>query len=179
MGIQEHWEKALRETEVVRHRVQGLQTFAETKLPYIFLAESSVNMGDSVVRKGRVLVEKPALYLPSDLPQFKGFHFEDESKFYQEMVSHFLMVRGVRFPSLKYENRTQSLDIFEGKLSRAVEHFSEGLRGEENVSTGLIVGPEDCWQFSVLIFTCMQMERSAESDLRRLMEEYKRKRPES
>ena len=36
--------------------------------------------------------------------------------------------------------------------------------------SGLILGPEDCWQFSVIIFAASQMAKSAEGDIKRLME---------
>ena len=178
MDIQEHWERALKNTEIVRPRVQPLLTFASTQLPYIFLAESSVNQGDSVIRKGEVLVEKPSLVLPSDFPLLEGFELEDQSRLYQSMLTDFLFVRGVRFPSLKYNNKTHSLDIHEGKLTAAIEHFSKILQREENVSTGLIIGPEDSWQFSILIFICMQVQRSAATDIQRLLEDYRKKQKE-
>lgn len=175
MNLQDRWEKALKGTEIIRPRLKPLETFSTTQLPYIFLAESAVNTGDSVLRKGEVVVERPALILPSDLPMLQGFEFESQSKFYQEMLTQFLLVRGIRFPSMKYNNKTLSLDIHEGGLSQAVSDFSKLLQREENVSTGLIIGPEDCWQFSVLIFVGMQVQRSVETDLQKLMDEYRKK----
>ena len=152
MDIQDIWEKALKNTEIIRPRVQALLTFATTNLLYIFLAESSLNLGDKVVRKGEVLLEKPTLILPSNLPQFEGFDFEKEPHFNQDTLTNFLLVRGVTFPSLKYNNKTYTLDIFEGQLKKAIEYYNNKLRRQEDVHTGLVVGPEDCWQFSVLIF---------------------------
>ncbi|MSR77309.1 MAG: hypothetical protein EXS63_03665 [Candidatus Omnitrophica bacterium] len=178
MDIHSAWSKALKQTEIVRFRLQPLHAFETTKLPYIFLAESSVNLGDTVVRKGAVAVDKPSIHLPSDLPQLEGFDFERESKLNQDLLTTFLLVRGVRFPSFKYQNKTESLDLFEGRLKGAIDRYSRELHQEENISTGLIVGPEDCWQFSVLIFICMQVQRSADSDIRKLMDDYRRKNME-
>ena len=79
MDIQELWERALKNTEIIRPRVQELHTFSSTQLPYVFLSESSINAGDTVVRKGEVLVEKPSLILPADSPQFEGFSFTAQS----------------------------------------------------------------------------------------------------
>ena len=73
MDIEKTWEKALKNTEIIRPRVKPLNTFKITHLPYIFLAESSVNVGDCVVRMGEALVEKPAIMLPPDSPQLDGF----------------------------------------------------------------------------------------------------------
>lgn len=178
MDIHANWSKALRSTEIVRFRLQPLQTFETTHLPYIFLAESAVNPGDSVVRKGKVAVDKPQILLPSDLPQFEGFDFEKESKLNQDLLTTFLLVRGIRFPSLKYQNQTESLEVFEGRLRAAIERYGKELAHQENTSTGLIVGPEEVWQFSVLIFVCLQVQRSAEGDLRRLMDDYRKRNQE-
>ena len=174
MNIEEIWEKALKHTEIIRPRVKPLDTFKTTHLPYIFLAESSVNLGDCVVRKGEVLVEKPSIMLPPDSPQLEGFDFKDVLKFQQDMIINFLLVRGIGFPSLKYNNKTYSLDIFEGRLSQAIEKYTRELQKEENVTSGLIIGPEDCWQFSVLIFVCMQILRSADHDIKSFINRWNR-----
>ena len=173
MDIHDSWEKALKSTEIIRPRVQPLQTFEATEIPYVFLAESALNHGDTVVRKGEVTVEKPAILLPPNLPQFEGFEFDKELKGVEDYLTTFLLVRGIRFPSMKYENKIASLDVREEKLSKAVEFFSHALQQQENVSTGLVIGPEDCWQFSVLIFICGQITRSAEGDIRKLFDRFK------
>jgi len=177
MDIQEHWDKALKNTEVIRPRVQPLSTAAATHLPYIFLAESSINIGDTVVRKGEMLVEQPSIILPSDLPQFEGLDPEGQKHWNMDTLTNFLFVRGIRFPSMKYSNKTHSLDIWEGKLKAAIRHHLRELEKQENVSTGLVIGPEDCWQFSVLLFVASQVIKQAEGDIQRLLDSYKKKRP--
>jgi len=59
MDMEEAWNKALRYTEIIRSRVQSLMTFKDTAVSYILLSESSINVGDTVVRRGEVVVEKP------------------------------------------------------------------------------------------------------------------------
>ena len=174
MDIEERWKKALEKTEIIRPRIQELLTFSATNLPYIFLSESSINIGDSVVRKGEVLVEKASLILPLGLPQFEGFKLDDLHIDGHELAD-FLVVRGVKFPSLKYSNKTYSLDIFEGRLKKAIWHYKDMLQREENITTGLIVGSEDCWQFSVVLYICTQVVKSADGDIKRLIEEFKKK----
>jgi len=169
MDIEKAWEKALKYTEIIRPRVEPLHTFKTTHLPYVFLAESSVNEGDCVVRKGEVLVEKPSIILPPDSPQLDGFDFKDVSLRQQDTIISFFLVRGIGFPSMKYNNKTYSLDIFEGRLSQAIEKHTHELQKAENVTSGLVIGPEDCWQFSVLIFVGMQILRSTDNDISKLM----------
>jgi len=175
MDIQETWERALKNTEIIRSRVKALLTFAVTDLPYILLSKSAVNLGDTVVRKGKVFVEKPSLIVPSNLPQFEGFDFEKELHFNENTITNFFLVRGVKFPSLKYNNQTYSLDIYEGRLDKAMKHFSDQLQRKEDVHSGLIVGPEDCWQFSLLIFICSMVIKSADGDIKNILEDLRRK----
>jgi len=171
------WEKALKKTEIVRSRVKPLMTFEATRMPYILLSESSVNPGDTAVRKGEVTVEKPSLIMPENIPHFEGFEFDKEPDSDEDMLVNFLLVRGVRFPSYNYNNQTLSLDVYEGGLSDAIGHFSDRMQKEENVHAGLIAGPEDCWQFSLIIFICSMVVRSADNDVRRLLDDIeKRKR---
>ncbi len=173
MNIQDSWEKALKKTEIIRPRVQPLHTFSETRLPYIFLSESAINRGDTVVRKGEVAVEKPAIVLPSNMPQFEGFEFEKDLHVSEDTLKTFFLVRGVSFPSFKYNNKTASTEVYEGSLSRALEHHRAALAQNEDVHSGLVTGPEDCWQLSVILFVCTQISRSAESDIRRLLDDFR------
>lgn len=179
MDIQQMWEKALKNTEIIRSRVLPLLTFETTRLPYIFISESSVNIGDSVVRKGKVFVERPSIVLPENIPQFEGFEFGDELNLSEDTVINFLLVRGIRFPSYRYNNQTYSLDIYEGRLSMALDHFSHQLEKKEDVHTGLITGPEDCWQFSILIFIGTMVAKSADKDIKKLLEEFEKRRRSS
>ena len=171
MNIQEFWEKAVRKTEIVRPRVTPLHTHAVTHLPYISLSESAVNSGDTVVRRGEVMVEKPSIVLPYNLPQFEGFDFENQMHVNEDLFKSFLLVRGVQFPAMKYNNKSYSVDVYEGGLSKAIEHHKVLLQQQENVHSGLIAGPEDCWQFSVILFVCSQVSRSADGDIKRLLDD--------
>ena len=168
MNLSDYWEKALANTVVVRPRVKPLETFDSTKMPYLLLSESSINMGDTVTRRGELHVEKPSLILPSHSPQFEGFDFDQVTGLHQDLITNFLLVRGVSFPSFKYDNKTGSLDVFEGHLSKAVQHFSDRLARDEDVTTTLLLGPEDCWQFSLLVLIASQVARCAEGDFRKI-----------
>ncbi|MFA4991976.1 MAG: hypothetical protein WC569_05300 [Candidatus Omnitrophota bacterium] len=170
MNIQDIWEKAIKNTRIIRPRSHELATFDNTSVSYVFLSSSLVNLGDTVVRKGEVMVEKPSIVLPYNMPQFDGFDFEKDLHHGQDTVLNFLLVRGVTFPSLKYNNKTQSLDIYEGHIDKAIGYYSDQFQKREDVHKGLVVGPDDCWQFSVLIFIATQIMRSADGDMRKLFE---------
>lgn len=174
MDIYEAWGKALKETEIVRSRVSALQTFHVTQVPYILLSESSVNLGDTIVRTGEVMVDRPSLILPPNIPQLEGFDMDPAQPFDKDAMLNFLLLRGVTLPSMKYDNKTHQLNVFEGNMNSATKHYLRELQEKENVSAGLLIGPEDVWQFSLLIFICSQIARNTEMDIRRLIDDYKK-----
>ncbi|OQX53288.1 MAG: hypothetical protein B5M48_03630 [Candidatus Omnitrophica bacterium 4484_213] len=175
MDIEEKWEKALSKTEILRSRLRELLTFQPTDLPYIFLGESAINVGDTVVRRGKVIIDKPLLILPPHYPQFEGFNFQKDLESNEERIRTFLLLRGLSFPSLKYTNEISSLEIQEGGLDKVSKKFNLVLEREEDVQTGLILGPEDCWQFSVIIYTGSLMLKSASGDIKRILEKFRKR----
>lgn len=168
MNLANRWQKAVRQTNVLRWRKTHLATFDNTILKYSFLGESSVNSGDTVQRKGRIVVHKPLLILPESMPQFEGFDFLKDLGVDEDELSRFLLIRGVSFPSLKYRHETDSISVLEKPLDDATKYILEKLDKENNTDTGLLVGPEDCWQLSVIIYAGGLMSRSASRDINRL-----------
>ncbi len=175
MDVQELWDRARRQTEIVRMRLPDLATFESTTVPYVFLAESSLNQGDTVVRQGQVVIQRPSIVLPSFSPQFEGFPFDETLHLSPEALSTFLLMRGIHFPSLRYRHEVSSLDVQERSLQQAITQFADRLQRAEDVHTGLVVGPEDAWQFSVLLLTAALVVRSADGDVRRLLDEWRRR----
>lgn len=175
MEFHEAWAKALKETEIIRSRVQSLPTYDDAQVPYVFLSPSTLNTGDTVVRRGRIMVQRPALMLPPNIPQLEGFDIQKNEGETDHSIMSFLLVRGITIPSLKYNNHTYSLDVFEGDVRRAVAFYANQMEREEDVATGLLLGHEDVWQFSILIFICSQIARNTEVDLKRLMDDFRRK----
>lgn len=174
MDLQALWDKARQQTEIIRMRLQDLASFETTVVPYVFLAESSLHAGDTVVRKGHVLIERPSIILPKLSPQFEGFALED-LHLNDDALATFLLVRGIQFPSLRYRHEVSSLDLLETSLQQAIEHYQDQLKRTEDVTTGLVIGPEEAWQLSVLLLVGALVVRSAEGDLRRILEEWRKR----
>ncbi len=175
MDFEKMWEKSLKQTEIIRARIKSLKTTAETHVPYVLLSESVINQGDTIVRKGEVVVEKPSIIMPPFQPLLNGFELDDTSQFGKDALINFLLVRGISLPSLHYDNITSSLDVHEGALSEAIKHYQQDLQRKEDVNVGLLVGPEDCWQFSLLIFIISQISKNAENDIKKLLEDFRKK----
>jgi hypothetical protein len=179
MDIYEAWDKAVKNTEIIRARVKALLTFQDTLVPYVILSESNINLGDTIVRQGEVVVAKPSIILPPNIPQLEGFKIEEDYGGRESDLINFLLVRGVALPSMKYQNNTYSLNVYEGNLSKAIQHYQSELQSKENITTGLLTGPDECWQFSLLIFICAQISKNAGIDIRKIIDQYKKKGHES
>ena len=175
MDIQAQWDDARKKTEILRMRLQDLATFDATSMPYIFLAESTLNQGDTVIRRGQVVIQRPAIMLPNFSPQFEGFEFEQDLHLSDEMVATFLLMRGVHFPSMKYRHQRSSLDVLEQSLEKSIQQFTQRLAMAEDITTGLVIGPEAAWQFSVLLLVGALVIRSAQGDVRRIVEDWHRR----
>jgi hypothetical protein len=173
MDIEQLWEKAQQKTEIIRGRVKSLPTFKHTRVPYIFLGESTLNEGHTIVRKGKILIEKPMIVLPEDLPQFEGFDLEEDVDIGPGSLQMFFLMRGIRFPSLKYNNTIDNLELEEGSLSKTVDKYKRSLEKVENVRTALILGPEDCWQFSILLYMASLVGRSVRTDISNLLDRFR------
>ena len=178
MDVYELWEKARKQTEVLRMQLQDLATFEQTLVPYIFLGESALNSGDTVVRQGSVVIARPSLILPNFSPQFEGFDVNESTPLSPDALATFLLVRGIQFPSLKYRHQMASLDVYEGSLQQGIRHYLDRLTAAEDIRTGVVVGPEEAWQFSVLLLVGALVVRSAEGDLRRILEAWRKRQLE-
>ena len=62
-SFDQRWARAQDKTIIHRTRKNDLYTFGATALPYTFVARSAINPGDSIIRRGEVKTEKPALFL--------------------------------------------------------------------------------------------------------------------
>jgi len=179
VDIEALWDQARSRTEILRMRLQDLATFEATAVPYIFLGESAVNPGDTVVRQGKVLIDRPAIMLPKWSPQFEGFEFDAGLQVSDAHMVTFLLMRGVQFPSLKYQHQLSSLDVVERSLREAIRDYEQQLQQAEDIKTGLVVGSEETWQLSLLLLVGALVIRSAEGDVRRLIEDWKRRQQRS
>ena len=169
MDLSKKFEEAVRKTRIIRSRYRTLNTFEATTLPYVLIGRSVVSRNTTVIREGTVEVGRAMVHLPDGLPQFDGFDFAASTSMRDETVTTFLLVRGVRLPSLKYRNSSQRLEVSEQPVEREIARVLETLSRKEDLDTGVIVGITDVWQFSLLMYVFSQVARSAGGDARAIL----------
>ncbi|MDP8216412.1 MAG: hypothetical protein P9L98_03735 [Candidatus Kaelpia imicola] len=172
MDFEQKWKRAVKNTEIEKGWVGYLNTNSSTTLSYIMLSESMLDNSDTVIRKGKVEVTRPLIYLPDNNPVFEGFELSSQNLFNSSVLT-FLLLRGVSFPSLKYQNSVYSLDIDNLSLTEAVKKHKRELQRLEDVKTGLIVGSDDCWHYSLAIYVAALTSKSASNDIERYLKDLK------
>lgn len=168
IDLDKKWKEALKKTKIVRSRYAKLNTFSKTVLPYILVSKSLVNVNSTVVREGKVEVSPVMIHLPDGSPIFNGFNFFETTEYSEEVVKTFLLIRGIKLPSLKYSNEEVKLDVIEKGVEEVVKEYQQKLACREDLETAIIVGLGDVWQFSLLVYILSNIARSAESDVRNI-----------
>lgn len=166
MDASREFMRALQETHIHRHRRSRLLTVGTTELPYVLLGESVVNLGDTVVRRGIVRVEQPSIFLLNRPVQLEGFEAEEGDEQKQAVVA---LGRMAHFPPGKYSNIETELDVFDGELGNAVQHYLQHLDNAEDLLTGLLTGPVEVWPLSLLVYVAAMVAQSAPGDVFDLM----------
>jgi hypothetical protein len=161
--------RATDETQLLRTRKNDLYTFGATSLPYIFLAHSAINEGDTIVRRGEIQTEKPAILFGGDQQShFEGF----EEEGHEEL--RVLFMRAFKMPNLNVQNQDMHLDVVSKELEELGDQFMNDLDRENDSRTAVIRGPEDLWGISLLIYAGEMTRRSAPGNMKEIMKREQR-----
>lgn len=169
------WQEAVKTTRIRRKRLASLETFEQTRLPYIMISENPRMSSHANVRQGHVEVAKPRLILPEYHPQFEGFSF-DQLQADENSVQTLMYIRGMRLPSLKLKN-VQDHQLYDGTVDDAISQYGRDLARAEDVETGLITGKEGVWPFALLFYISLLIVKNLPKDIERLMEEFRENPP--
>ena len=170
MNPDEMLKASLETTAIIKRRRTSLYTFGVTRLPYIFVAKSEIDPHDTVVREGRVMVEKPHILIPGYHPLFEGFDLEGETPLSGEDIKYILMARRIVMPSLRYINTAGGLAVDQVSLDVKVSDVCNRLEGRNDTQTGVIRGEDRFFPFPLLIYVSEMIQRSAGDNLSEYLE---------
>lgn len=165
MSFQEDFARAVQETEIHRGRRSRLLTVGSTELPYILLNRSVVNRGDTVVRRGVLRVEEPAILVMQRPHQFEGFGDESGDRG-DAMVA---LGRMAHLPPARYTNKDVVMDVRDGEIDRVLLEIDQQLDASHDERTGLMTGPVEVWHFSLMVYVGHMVRQSASGDMNDLM----------
>ena len=164
--------RAVEQTWIVRYPKQSLATFGSTNISYYVVTEpiyrdipsqSAQNAGtaEGVVRKGRVIAEKPAIVTPNYAMSMEGFSPEA-----YEYLRHAAMAYGPNHPGILYrfKNDAENFDIVSGDASEIAHRISDDLdERKENLSV-VMVGVDEWWDVALMKFIYEYTSSSAQSN---------------
>jgi hypothetical protein len=147
-------EYAIANTEVVRSPRQRLATFGETQIYYYLVAEPVYAEltgagGETVVREGRVMAERPKIVTPHYLLNlFQGFEHG------HEYADYIRRKYGDNEPGLlyRYRNEPKGMNIISSPLNEVVGRLNELIDREKNPLTSIIKGVDEMWDVSLMKF---------------------------
>ena len=146
--------EAVRHTEILRPPRQSLSTFGTTNVYYYLVTEPAYSdlvpdAGETVIREGRVITEKPKIVTPYYLSRLEGFSFD--AKRYFEML---IRTYGADAPGLfyTYRNEPKELNIVSDNWQAVVAKLNEEIDKRGDPLASIIKGVDDLWDVSLFKF---------------------------
>ena len=162
----ERLEYAIRHTQVLRPPRQNLETFGITNVHYYLLTAPAytdlvAGGGETVVREGQVIAERPRVVTPYYLMNLQGF--SHHARRYLEKMAQ----EGHSSPALlyRYRNEAKSLSIVSEPLHKLAQELTEKLEREGMALASVIKGVDELWDVSLLRFIHEFTVRSLQSNV--------------
>ncbi len=160
-------EYAARHTEVLRHPRQHLSTFGITNIYYYLVTEPAYSelvsiVGETVVREGRVIAERPKIVTPYYLSRLEGF--SSDARRYFEML---LRMHGADTPGLfyTYKNESKGLNIVSENWPTVVDKLNDEIDKKGDPLASIIKGQDELWDVSLLKFIYEITQRSLQDNI--------------
>ncbi len=159
MDMDERIEYAVQHTEILRPPKQTLATFGVTNIYYYLITELLDRA--SVVREGKVIVERPRIVTPSYLVSLEGFS-EQARKFIEFIAREHPNEPGVFY---RYKNEPKELNVVSNPLKEVIEKLNREIDSKGDFLSAIIKGVEELWDVSLLKFTYEITRRSFRSNI--------------
>lgn len=154
MNVDEAIQYAIEHTEVLRAPNQNLATFGTTNVYYYLIAQPAYAdlfdaTGETVIREGRVIAERPKIVTPYYLSHlFEGF--EHGSEYAQFLLRHY----GAHEPGLlyRYRNELKGFNVVSDPIDTVAFRLDEKIKKGGDSLVALIKGVDEMWDISLMKF---------------------------
>ena len=152
-----NWMKAVEQAYVVKFPKQHLATFGTTNINYYVVTEpiyTAIDPGkkelEGVIRKGRVIAEKPSIITPRYAMSLSGF--SDDAYDYMKRASQ---IYGPNSPGILYRYRKEEgqLDVVSGMPQQIARNISNELNRKKDNLSVVMVGIDEFWDVALLKFS--------------------------
>lgn len=161
---------AVRNTKILRPPKQSLATFGTTNIYYYLLTEPVYkdmveDVGETVIREGRVIAQKPKVVTPYYLSQLEGFSSEARRYFDMLISKHDTNVAGLFYG---YRNEPKELNIVSDGLLAVVDRLNAEIDKRGEPLTSIIKGEDELWDVSLMQFIYEITGSSVQNNLRQM-----------
>jgi hypothetical protein len=168
MNDEEKLNRAISLTQVLRAPRQALATFGVTSVDYFLVtqpvyAESS--MQETVVRRGKVVANRPRVVTPYYLSQVEGFSPASRRYLEKLMAEHGPHAAGVYYT---YRNEPGGLDIVSESMTQVLEKINTEIDQKNNPLAAIIKGEDELWDVSLVKFIFEMTSGSFRENVREL-----------
>lgn len=167
----ERIEDAVRHTEILRLPKQSLATFGTTNIGYYLVTEPvygeiTKESGETVIREGRVIAERPRIVTPYYMSQLEGFS-EDARRYFNALIQKY----GADTPGLfyTYRNEPGKLTIVTEGLKAVVDRLNSDIDKCGDPLVSIIKGQDELWDVSLMRFIYEITSSSMQSNISQLM----------
>jgi hypothetical protein len=146
--------EAVKQTMVLRPPKQLLDTFGVTSIGYYMVTsptyvELDKSTEETVVRKGRVIANRPRVVTPYYLSRLEGFSADARHYFETLIQQHGPNVPGIYYT---YRNEPGELNIVEDSMQLVIERLNSEIERTRDPLMAIIKGKDDMWDVSLLKF---------------------------
>jgi len=162
--------EAVSRTEIIHAPKQNLMTFGTTNIYYYLVTEPTYrdiapDTGETVVREGRVIAERPRIVTPYYLSHLEGFSTDA-----RRYLEHLIREHGAHVPGLLYgyRNEPKELNIVSDNLKAVVEKLVAGIEERKDPLTAVIRGIDELWDVALIRFIYEMTSRSIGDNMNEL-----------
>lgn len=151
---------AARSTQIVYMPPKILETFGESHVHYVVVSEDMDRPSALKLRSGIVTAERPRIITPTYFRQRAVENFGDDAqKYFDEVLSKEVNARfleyGLRFGKQEFHEESIS-----GNVREVAEQAAADAQDDLEKLQGVIIGPDDAWEVSLMHFITQLVQHS-------------------
>lgn len=151
---------AARSTRIVYMPPKLLETFGESCVHYLVVSEDMDRPGKLNLRSGIVTAERPRIVTPAYFRQRAVENFnEDAQKYFDEILSKEVNARFLEY-GLRFGKKDFQVETVSGNSMEIAEQAAADAQDTLEKLQGVIIGPDDAWEVSLMHFITLLVQRS-------------------
>ncbi len=150
----------LEKTEILKMPSQKLSTFGTTNISYYLLSTLD---GNTRVRAGKVISQRPKIIQPSQIEQlFEGFG-ENSEKYARQIYEQF--GENPKILNYQFKNKLSSTSNTSKTLNQVYERLLKEIKKKENNLHAIIKTDDKIWQIAMMKFIVDLSLKSAQGNI--------------